>query len=233
MNTVFTSGQLAKLISILEQEGVTHEHFQRVLESGVLGDIFDADATLDNRVLICEAIDVSLTKRGMLFFTLDWPFKPEELFEKTGCYCPTDRKNIALANIPEVRLPILARSPASMGVMGLMGGRCVATRTEYEAKIFKFPRGTSLRTVRRRMHTANWNPAGHEHLLGLLAAFPMGSKPIDPVGGNKLIAPAGSAVIAGTLAGPGGANRAMWKYTGEDGHYGPAAPVHYLGVREY
>lgn len=231
MQTVCTSGQLTKLIGVLEQEGVTPDRFQKVLESGVIGDIFDADANLENRVAICEAIDVSLTKRGMLFFELRWPINLKELFEKTGCYCSADKVNIALTPIPEHRMPDLRRIPT--GHMALMGGTCYATRTEYEAKIFKFPHGTSLRNARRRIHAAGWNPAGHEHLLGLLAAFPMGAKPVDPIGTNKLIAPAGPATIAATLAGPGGCNRAMWKYVGEEGRYGPPQPVYYLGVREY
>lgn len=216
METAFTSGQLTKLIGVLAEEGVTHDRFQSVLESGVLGDIFSAGAVLKDRVAICQAIGVNAEERGMLF--LEVPYHEgalEELFKLSGCYCSPENENVALSKIPHERGP----------------GQFTLIR--FEARMFKFRDDVSLRNVRRRMRASGWTPAGHEHLLALLAKYRMGAKPIDPVGGNKLIALAQPATIAFTLAGPSGCNRAMKEYVGEEGHYGPYAPMFYLGIRRF
>jgi hypothetical protein len=214
MKTAFTSGQLAKFIGTLEQEGVTFDHFQIFLESGVAGDLFDSTANLNDRAAICKALGVNPEKRGMLFFSISYPLNLQQLFEASDCYCPRDEMNIGLADVPEDRLP------------------GVETVRRFEAKIFDFPRNTSRRNAIRRIRSAGWTPAGHEHLLALMAKYPMGSKPINPVSGRKLIAPARPATIAATLAGMDGCNRAMWEYIGDDGHYGPHSKMSYLGVQQ-
>jgi hypothetical protein len=49
MKTTLTSGQLQNTLTLLEQKGVTPERFQTVLSSGLLSDIFDPKAILDDR----------------------------------------------------------------------------------------------------------------------------------------------------------------------------------------
>lgn len=213
MQTAFTSGQLAKFIVTLEKQGVTYDHFQDFLESGVAGDIFDPAATLKDRVAICKAIGVDPEKRGLLFFEIDYPINLQSLFEATGCYCPQDKVNIAFSEVPQERQP---EQP---------------TTRRFEAKLFRFT-GVSRRNIRRAMLRAGWTPAGHEHLLALLAKYPMGAKPIDPISLQKLIALARPATIAFTLAGMGGCSRALKEFIGAEGQYGPSDPWLYLGVRQ-
>lgn len=156
--TAFTSGQLAKFIKILADEGVTYDRFQEFLESGVAGDVFDPTANLQDRVAICQAMKVDPEKRGMLFFEINYSnLVLADLYKATGVEGSAP-EHILQAPIPETRLP---------EVMGVV---------RYEAKLFEYRR-SSFRNVRRRIYSAGWIPAGHEHALAFLAKYRQGEKP--------------------------------------------------------
>ncbi len=56
METTITSGQLAATLRLLEDKRVTPERYSQILSSGVLADMLDANAKLDNREAVRAAL---------------------------------------------------------------------------------------------------------------------------------------------------------------------------------
>src|SRR3989338_9121215 len=58
METIFTDGQLTKMIELMRQKSMTTERFNQILESGVLADVLDPDACLGNREAVRLALNL-------------------------------------------------------------------------------------------------------------------------------------------------------------------------------
>ena len=60
----YTTHQLMKLAEMLEQKEMTFERFERVFASGLLSDIFEPDADINNRKGVREALKLGPPPQG-------------------------------------------------------------------------------------------------------------------------------------------------------------------------
>ncbi|MFA6463543.1 MAG: hypothetical protein WCV55_00900 [Candidatus Paceibacterota bacterium] len=150
MKTTIVSGQLSKILELLDQKGVTPEMIQARLESGVLADIFETSAEFgrDNRDSWRKAFGLNPLVPEPIILTIDYTKSLEEMVV-AGLY---DWKN---DNLDAKRFPVKGTGT-----------------TEVEAKIFHFNRNISSEDAKRLIEEAGYEVAKTEHLLAFGAKYP-------------------------------------------------------------
>lgn len=146
METTHTSGQLKKLLGLLEQKEMTPERFNKILESGILSDVLDPNACLGNREAVRIALNLAVIETFRL--TINHNQSLSQMIV-AGHYDGTND------SITAERFPITGE-----GIV------------EYEARYFHFDRNISSENAIKEMEEAGWQPAKIEHLLAHGAANP-------------------------------------------------------------
>ncbi|MEI6552967.1 MAG: hypothetical protein WCO09_00180, partial [bacterium] len=152
MKTSYTSQQLSKLNSILEQRGVTPDRFQEVLGSGLLSDIFDPRAKISNRIAVRQALELGVLPSEPGQHVVNYSLSLADMIS-AGNY---DWKN---ENITSDRFPINGEG-----------------QVEFEDTIFHFDRSISSEDAVAQIIAADlenpWEPAKIENLLAYGAKNP-------------------------------------------------------------
>jgi len=160
MNNTITSPQLAKLVEIMDQQKTSPERFQKIVASGILTDVFEPDAQLDNREGVRQALKVA----SALGQSNEGVLQKEIVIEVD--YAMTLEQMIVAGNYDWINSDCNTEqfSPAGEG------------RMEYEAKLFHFDHSVYSETVvdkTKGADTSNaWEPGKIEHLLAFGAKYP-------------------------------------------------------------
>ncbi len=80
MDTTMNSRQLQSFLRLLEDKGVNVERSTTVLASGVLADVFDRDAKLDNREAVRAALGLGPLVTSPIILRARHPFDPAAAF---------------------------------------------------------------------------------------------------------------------------------------------------------
>jgi len=151
METIFTDGQLTKLIETMRQKQMTPERFNTILGSGILADILDPNADLGNRNAVRVALKLEVVMPDIFRFTVDYGQSLDQMIA-VGHY---DWMN---DDITAKRFPIVGE-----GVV------------EFEARLFHFNRSISSETAVGKIKEADpenpWIPAKIEYLLAFGEKF--------------------------------------------------------------
>jgi hypothetical protein len=146
MSTSITSGQLIKLLGLMEQQKMTSSRFQSLLGSGLLADLFDEKSSYANRRQFCESLELNLSRVGLfLFNTL--PYKSvSERIEQLRKSFPW-KCDIAESDFPAID----------------------NFRGAYEARLFEFPKGVDRSKVVQKIRKADkknpWKPADINQMI--------------------------------------------------------------------
>lgn len=157
MNTP-TSTQLKKFIELLEQKGVTPERFQTVLRSGILSDVFEEKATLDNRYDVRLALGLGPLTSEPIVLIIDYSQTFEQMIA-AGCY---EWKN---DNITAERFPIKGKGTV-----------------EFEAVLFHFSKGIWSEDAKKQIEQAGYEVGKIEHILSFGAKYPEEQRKFSIVG---------------------------------------------------
>jgi len=141
MDTIFTDGQLTKLIETMRQKQMTPERFNSLLSSGILADVLDPNACLGNREAVRTALGLGILVCDVFRLTVDYGQSLEQMIA-AGHY---DWVN---SDITAKRFPIEGK-----GVV------------EFEGRYFHFNRGISSENAIKEIEAASWKPAKIEHVL--------------------------------------------------------------------
>lgn len=162
MKTSYTSQQLSKLNSILEQRGVTPDQFQLVLGSGLLSDIFDPRAKISNRIAVRQALELGALPSEPGRHIVNFGLNLADMIS-AGNY---DWKN---ENITEDKFPVKGEG-----------------QVEFEDTIFHFDRSISSEDAVTQIIAADpenpWEPAKIENLLAYGAKNPEEQRKFPIVG---------------------------------------------------
>ncbi len=149
---------LAKLFSLLEEKGVGTDRLHRILGSGVLADVFDSKAVLNNRsairnALALSSLHVSCSKPFAL--TVDY-----QSVKSSGIkYLPAEHKNMSAAY----------RSVQDMEVVEYLA--CLIG-FNYPVQIYDV-----LAEIAKYEDLNSWRPGRFEHLVAYSQAFPKAEYP--------------------------------------------------------
>jgi hypothetical protein len=157
MDTIFTDGQLTKLIETMRQKQMTPERFNSLLSSGILADVFDPAAKFNDRDAFRAALKFGTLVGDVFRLTVD-----DESLEQMIVAGYYDWHN---DDITVKRFPI---SGDSVG--------------EYEARYFHFDRKISSENAVAGIKEAGWEPAKIEHLLSHGKTFPEEQRKFPIVG---------------------------------------------------
>lgn len=72
METTHTSQQLMAFLKLLDAKKMTHDRFTSLLGSGILADVLDSDADLDNREAVRTALNLGVLVSDIFRFTVDY-----------------------------------------------------------------------------------------------------------------------------------------------------------------
>jgi len=145
MNTVYTSGQLVKFTSLLEQKGSNPERFQLFLGSGVLADLLEVDPSRIDREEFRKMIGLPPL---VLRITVDYSLTLEQMIA-LGQY---DWKN---DDITAKNFPVNGEG-----------------KKEITVELVKYESGMSSEAILADLDKNGLRPATHEELLAFGAAFP-------------------------------------------------------------
>lgn len=180
MGKYISSGQLKKLFVLLDQKNVTGDRFQRLLDTGVLADVFDPAAKFDDRDAFRAAL--KLGKLGKLVgdifrLTVDY----SQLLGAMIAAGQYDWKN---SDITAKRFPIEGK-----GVV------------EFEACYFHFNRGISSENAIKEIKAADtanpWSAAKIEHVLSLGKIFPEEQRKFPIIGLGSVAEVSGGRFVPG------------------------------------
>jgi len=152
METIFTDGQLTKLIETMRQKQMTPERFNSLLSSGILADVLDSNADLSDRDTVRAALKLGTLVDDIFRLSVDYSQSLEQMIA-AGQYDWTND------SITAQRFPI--------------EGNCVV---EFEGRYFHFNRNISSENVIKEIEAADtanpWSTAKIEHVLSHGKTFP-------------------------------------------------------------
>ncbi len=155
----YTTHQLMKLAGLMEQKGVTFKRFERVFASGLLADIFEPDANLNNRKGVREALKLAPLQPGEHVVA---PAENTILVD----YNLTLEQMIAAGKFDWLNNDINSNQFPVKGE-GLVN---------YEVRLFEFNEVISSQDAEKRIEEADpanpWEPARIEHLLAFGTKYP-------------------------------------------------------------
>jgi hypothetical protein len=162
LSTKLTTDQIQKLAEAMEPKGVAPERFQQILSSGVLGDLFEPGADLNNREAVRQAL-----KLGPLVGTgAPGTENPAEGFRIVVDYAMTFEQMVAAGQYDWKNDDIIAKQFPVTG----------EGRLECEARLFNFEHPTSSedaeKAIRLTAPAGEWEPGKLEHLLAFGAKYP-------------------------------------------------------------
>ncbi len=160
-DTTYTTHQLMKLAELMEQKGITLKRFERIYTSGLLADIFEPEADLDNRNGVRAAL-------------------------KLGALAPRGDQNIATAagSAIVVDYSMTLEQLIAAGKFDWLNNDINSDqfpvkgegKAEYETKLFQFDGNISSENAVikiKEFDPANpWEPAKIEHLLAFGSKYP-------------------------------------------------------------
>ena len=153
---------MSKLNSILEQRGVTPDHFQSVLGSGLLSDIFDPRAKISNRIAVRQVLELGALPSEPGRHIVNFSLSLVDMISAGNC----DWKN---ENITEDKFPVKGEG-----------------QVEFEDTIFHFDRSISSEDAAAQIIAADpenpWEPAKIENLLAYGAKTPEEQRKFPIVG---------------------------------------------------
>jgi len=140
MDTIFTDGQLTKMIETMRQKGMNPERFNGLLSSGIFADVCDPNACFDDRNSVRKALKLGILSESTTL-SVDYSRSLEEMIA-VGNY---DWKNDI---ITAEQFPVVGE-----GVV------------QYEAKLCHFDRAISSGAAVKAIQAAGFEPGDIEHLL--------------------------------------------------------------------
>jgi hypothetical protein len=171
----YTPAQLGKLMKTLAEHGVTTEHFQTVMGSGLVSDIFAPGAKIANRLAVRQALGLGALPSEPGRHVVNYGMSHDEMVT-AGNY---DWKDSA---ITAARFPVKGEG-----------------EVEYEDTLFHFDRSISSADAIKEIENADkehpWAPAKSENLLAYGAKNPeeqrkypiIGLGSVARVGGDRYV----------------------------------------------
>lgn len=156
---LYTTRQLMKLAEVLERNGISAEHFDRVLASGLLEDVFDPSAAVANRKGVRAALNLGAMQQKN-------HVSVPACADVTVTGSLTLEQMIAAGNYEWINGDINAQQFSIES----------REETEYETRLFHFSGLISTENVLTKIQEADksnpWRAACIEHLLAYGAKFP-------------------------------------------------------------
>ena len=190
MDTIFTDGQLTKFIETMRQKNMTPERFNGLLGSGILADVLDPNACLDNRDAVRIALKLGAVMPENIPLSIDYSQSLEQMIA-AGHY---DWVN---SDITPKRFKLEGK-----GVI------------EFETRVIHFNRSISSEDAIeaiKHINTENpLEPAKIEHLLAFGAKYPEEQRKYPIIGLGSVAEVDGDRYVP--CLGQGGAGRGLSLY---------------------